>query len=64
MEKFDRVIPAFPVFKVKDLTCDLDYYFSTKELAEAYSVKKKFKLSKIEEININDIDSYKEFLEC
>lgn len=64
MEKFDRVIPAFSIFKVKDLMYDLDYYFSTKELAEAYSVKKKFKLSKIEEIKINDINNYKEFLEC
>lgn len=64
MEKFNQVIPAFSIFKVTDLLYDLEYYFSTKALAEAYSVKRKFKLSKIEEIKINDINSYKEFLEC
>lgn len=64
MEKFKQAIPAFSVFKVTDLLYDLEYHFSTKELAELFAEKKNFKLSKIEEIKINNIDSYKEFLEC
>lgn len=64
MEKFKQVIPSFSVFKVTDLLYDLEYYFSTKELAELFVEKKNFKLSKIEEVKINNIDSYKEFLEC
>lgn len=64
MEKFNQVIPTFSVFKVTDMLYDLEYHFSTKALAEAYVAKRKFKLSRIEEIKINDIKSYERFLEC
>lgn len=54
MGNFDKVLPSFSIFKVVDMLYDVEYYFSTRQLAEKYTEEREFKLHRIEEIKVNN----------